>query len=167
MTTLIKPAKVKGRRRKRPNKSMDLLREAAEASDVYDVSAFVQAYRDMEWDDRSAADFVEAARLALDIGAIPIAQELAMTGVQYFPEHPELQKMAYILAPPKVTVSDRPPDPAAKGNMTWLKKHGDDYRGKWVALRSGELLAVADSIDGLVEQVGELKNTGIMVTQVW
>jgi hypothetical protein len=29
------------------------------------------------------------------------------------------------------------------------------------------LLAVADSLDGLIEQVGEIKNSGIMVTPVW
>jgi len=167
MTTLIKPSKAKGRQRKRPDTSMAVLRAAAEKSDVYDVSAFVRAYKSMDWDERSADDFTEAVRLALNIGAHLIARELAMTGVQHFPDHPELQKMAYILAPPKVTVADRPPDPSARGNMAWLKRHWDDYRGKWVALRGGELLAVADSLDGLVEQVGEIKNTGIMVTPIW
>jgi hypothetical protein len=161
---------------KRPNKAakeipageeMARLEAAAEASTVYDVSPFVAAYEAIDWGGRTADDYDHAIHLALGIGAGLVAQELAMEGAKRYPAHAELQKAAYILAPPKVTVSTRPPDPAAKGNMAWLKKHWDEYRGHWVALRGGQLLAVADSLDGLIEQVGEIKNTGIMVTPIW
>jgi hypothetical protein len=146
---------------------MARLEAAAEASTVFDVAPFAAAYEAVRWSERPADDYARAVHLALGIGAHLIARNLALEGAKRYPSHAELQKMAYILAPPKVTVSTRPPDPSAKGNMAWLKKHWDEYRGRWVALRGGELLAVADSLDGLIEQVGEIKNSGIMVTPVW
>ncbi len=139
----------------------------AAASTPYDVSPFVTACEAVDWAGQPADVYAHAVRLALESGAHLMARNLALEGAERYPDHAELQKMAYILAPPKVTVSNRPPDPSIKGNMAWLKEHWDEYRGKWVALRSGELLAVADSLDGLVEQVGEIKNTGIMVTPLW
>jgi hypothetical protein len=51
--------------------------------------------------------------------------------------------------------------------VAWLKQHWDEYRGKWIAVRHGELLAAADSLDEIVDQVGELKNSKIMVTKLW
>ncbi|MCI0394981.1 MAG: hypothetical protein L0322_08570, partial [Chloroflexi bacterium] len=96
-----------------------------------------------------------------------VARNLALEGAERYPDHVELQKMARILAPPKVTVSKRPPDPGIKGNMAWLNTHWDEYKGQWVALRGGQLLAMADSFEGIIDQVGPIKNTGILVTKLW
>lgn len=147
--------------------AMARLEVAAEASTVFDVSPFVAAYKATDWEERTADDYDRAIHLALSIGAGPIAQELAMDGVKRYPDHAELQKAAYILAPPKVISSTSPRDPSAKSDMAWLKQHWDEYRGKWVAVRHGELLAAADSLDEIVAQVGELKNSKIMVTKLW
>ncbi|MEW5986556.1 MAG: hypothetical protein AB1791_07990 [Chloroflexota bacterium] len=150
-----------------PDEVMAQLEKAAAASDPYDVSAFVTAVKAVDWDSRPAADFVRAVYLALNAGAHLTARHLAMAGAARFPDHAELQKMAYILAPPKATVSKSGPHPENKGNMAWLKENWDTYRGRWVALRGGQLLAVADSLDGLVAQVGEIRNTSILVTSIW
>ncbi len=40
-------------------------------------------------------------------------------------------------------------------------------QGRWVALRDGQLLGVAETAEQLVAQVGEIKNRGILVTQVY
>lgn len=143
------------------------LEAAAEASSVYDVAPFVAAYEAIDWGERTAEDFDHALHLALGIGAGTIARDLAMEGAKRYPDYAELQKAAHILAPPRVISSTLPRDPSAKRDMAWLKQHWDEYRGKWVAVRNGELLAAADSLDEIVERVGELKNSKIMVTKLW
>lgn len=146
---------------------MAQLRAAASECTPYNVAPFVLSFQRIDWSTRPVEEIVEGVHLALEVGAHLLARNLAMANAPRFPKHPELQKMAYILAPPRVTVSDTPPDPSHKGNMTWLKNHWEAYRGKWVALRSGELLAAADSLSALLEQVGEVKNTNIMITPIW
>lgn len=143
------------------------LRAAASESNPHNIAPFALSFQRIDWNTRSVEEVVEGARLALGVGAHLLARDLVLANAPRFPDHPELQKMAHILAPPRVTVSPTPPDPSRKGNMTWLKNHWEAYRGKWVALRSGELLAVADSMNALLEQVGEVKNTNIMVTPIW
>lgn len=146
---------------------MAMLEAAAERSSVYDVSPFVAAYEQMDWGERPAADFVYGVRLALKVGAHIIARKLALEGVERFPEDAELKKMARILGPPKVAVSNRPAEPGIGDNMAWLTAHWEEYKGKWVALRDGQVLATADSFEGVIEQVGPVKNTGILVTKLW
>src|SRR5687767_14474298 len=103
--------------------AMDRLEAAAEASTVYDVAPFGAAYEAIEWNERTADDYARAIHLALGAGAgaHPIVRKLAMEGAERYPAHAELQKAAYILAPPKVISSTLPRDPSAKSDMAWLK----------------------------------------------
>ena len=164
--TKPKPSKTTAQIRKSQD-VMGLLRAAAGESNPHNISPFAQMFQRIDWSTRPVEDIVEGAQLALGVGAHLLARDLVMGNASRFPDHPELQKMAHILAPPRVKVSPTPPNRSRKGNMVWLKNHWEAYRGKWVALRSGELLAVADSMNALLEQVGEVKNTNIMVTPIW
>jgi hypothetical protein len=166
MTLITKRHKIKSGQ-KVAEEEMTALEAAVEASTVHDVSPFARAYQAVHWQEHPADDFAHAVRLALSVGAPTIAQELAFKGAKRYPDHAELQKMAHILAPPTVSVSKASPRPGIQANRDWLNANWDDYRGRWVALRDGQLLAVADSLDGLSEQVGELQNTGILVTPLW
>jgi hypothetical protein len=145
---------------------MAALEAAAERSSVYDVSPFVTACEQVDWRERPAEAFVRGVRLALKVGAHIIARKLALEGAERFPEHAELKKMAHILGPPKVTVSNRPPEPVVGDNMAWLTAHWEEYKGQWVALRDGKVLATADSFEGVIELVGPVKNTGVLVTKL-
>ena len=167
MTTITKPRPIDVEPKPTEDESMARLETAAEISDPSDVSAFVRAYKAMNWDSRSEDEFAQAVRWALWVGAHLIARDVAMAGAARYPDHAELQKMAYILAPPKVTVSKSGPHPDIEANRKWLKANWDAYRGHWVALKDGQLLGVADSLDALVEKIGEIKNTGILVTSLW
>jgi hypothetical protein len=167
MTTMSKTWSTDIEDKPTQDEAMARLAAAAEVSDPHDASAFVKAYKEMAWTTRSAEDFAQAVRWALWVGAYLIARDVAMAGAARYPDHAELQKMAYILAPPKVTVSKSGPHPDIEANRKWLKANWDAYRGHWVALKDGQLLGVADSLDALVEQIGEIKNTGILVTSLW
>ena len=140
---------------------MALLEEVAEAEEE---AALLSIGKAVDWSERSAEDFVLGIKLALKAGVFLLARELASEGAKRHPEHEELQKSARVLAPPKVIRSDLPPAPSVKANREWLKAHAKNYRGRWVALRNGELVRVANSFDELLEQVDDTQ--GILLTKV-
>ena len=55
------------------------------------------------------------------------------------------------------------PRPMVKAGL-WPKEHGEEYAGRWVALRDDELVAVADSFTELRSQLPSL--SGVLVTLV-
>jgi len=113
-------------------------------------------------------EFLLAADSEINQGNWQAAWELANQGLKQFPNHTELQKYARILAPPKITSSvDRGGHPEIKANRDWLKHNRIEYRGRWVAIKNGELLTSGENLDEIVKQIGEIKNTGILVTPVY
>jgi excisionase family DNA binding protein len=139
-----------------------MLESAAAAGDE---AAFVRAAGEIDWSRRTAVDFIHAVHLALAAGAHLCARNLAAQGAEQYPDYAELQKMARILAPARVVRSDLPPVPSVRVNQDWLRAHADEYKGRWVALRDGILLAVASTLGELKAQLGTLD--GILVTKVF
>lgn len=140
---------------------MGALELAAEAGDE---RAFIQAARQIDWLERSAADFGRAVHLALKAGAHLLARNLAAEGARLHPEHPELQKMDRILAPPRIVRTHVPPDPSVRANAEWLRTHAAAYRGQWVALKNGMLVASAPTARELKERLPGVQ--GILLTRV-
>jgi hypothetical protein len=140
------------------------LETTAQAGDEVD---FVQSVAAINWYKRSAKDFERAIRLALQAGALLMARQLSELGAQRYPDHAKLQKFARILAPPRVIDAHLPPDPNAGADIEWLKTHADEYRGQWVAIQGGELLASAPTMQELAAIIGNPKGTGILVTKVY
>jgi hypothetical protein len=145
-----------------PSDSPLLPLEAAAAGQ--DEQAFWQASREIDWNRMPAADIARAVELALMAGAYTTARQLATNGYQRFPNHTRLQKMAHILAAPEATTVKSEDRAVWQANRQWLRTHQHEYRGKWVALRNGELLGVADSPADLSVQLGEIKGKGIFLT---
>jgi hypothetical protein len=137
---------------------------AAEMSDEQALARLVSA---IDWSRRPAADFARAIRLALDVGAHRTARQLAAKGVKRFPDSAELATYAELLGPARVLTTDLPADPQVAAETEWLKGHGPEYRGQWVALRGGELLAAAPTLEELVAQIGNPKGRDILVTMVY
>lgn len=145
------------------DKQMALLEAAAI---VDNVAQFTDIYRSMNLDDRPENDIVSIVQLALSIGAIALAEVACKYGLTRFPNHDELKKMRTIFEPPRITVSRRRPPAGIRANTEWLTAHGDEYRGKWVALRAGSLVASANSIDELLKLTGDVRGTDILITPV-
>ena len=154
-----------GKKAARASKSTDGMAGLKAAAHAGDELAFLDARRAMDWNKRSAKDFSQAVRWALEAGAYRAATLLATEGAERFPQHAELAKMARILAPPKVIRSDLPPDPSIAANMDWLRAHRDEYRGQWVALRAGVLLGTGNSFGELADRIGDIK--GVLITMVY
>jgi hypothetical protein len=111
-----------------------------------------------------AADYVAAIRAAFLEEAHLRARELATEGHQRFPDDPELARYAYVLAPPKVVNAHLPPDPSVELDIRWLREHVDEYRGQWIALKNGKLVAHAPSVRELKEMLPSLK--GLFLTGI-
>lgn len=140
---------------------MALLEGAAESGDE---SVFLSLEKAIDWSARSPENLLRGVHLALRVRAFSVARELSAEGARRYPNNPELQKYARVLAPPKVVRSDLAPTPSVKANRNWLKERAQSYKGRWVALRNGELKGVANSLDELVEQLGDTK--GMLLTRV-
>lgn len=161
MTVLTDTRKRKSSHRKQPDKGMAALKAAAEAKDE---SAFWLAFNEINWEKRPAEEFVQAVELALMAGAYQTARRLAEKGHQRFPDNARLQKMDYVLAPPQARSVASQNRNAWQANRQWLHAHRQEYKGKWIALRDGKLLAIGDSPAELTAQIGEIKGKGILLT---
>ena len=113
---------------------------------------------------QTANDILCAIARALETGEFVLARRLATEGAEQFPQHPELGRYAHVLAPPTVSRSTRPPNPAIKSNQAWLKAHWQEYPGHWVALRDGQLVYASPSFEQLAAHVGN--TTGIFLTKI-
>jgi hypothetical protein len=143
---------------------MSLLEQAAL---LVDEDKFAEIENSIAWELRPVNDFLNAVKLALKCGAHVQARRLANAGGQRFPENDEMQKYARILAPSKIVDSHLPPDPDAAADMQWLKINEEEYRGRWVAMRSGVLLASASSRKELLVQIENPKDKSILITLVY
>lgn len=134
---------------------MPRLEEAAESGNE---TAFLKALTEISWQGRPATEFVHAIKLALKIGAPTAAQRIYTEAISRYQNHPDIQRYARLFAPPRVQTRTSPSNPTLKANREWLKSHRNEYRGQWVAVRNGELLAAAPSLEDLIGQVGDTPN---------
>jgi len=125
--------------------------------------------RDSRWVvvivNKSPEEFIQSMRTALGRGDLKTAQELAAEAVKIYPDRSDIQRCAYVLAPTKVTRKPSPPERGKmiQANLDWKKQNRDKYRSRWVAVRSGKLLADASSFDELVEQLDDIKEVLLTV----
>jgi hypothetical protein len=139
---------------------MARLEDAAEAGDE---TAFLLALKEIEKEELSVADFIRVIRWALKAGAYKAAYEVSAQGASLYPANSELQKHARVLAPPKLISSSLPPDPGIEANHNWMKQHGKEYRGQWVAVRNGQWLGASATLDDLVSQLDDRKDALITI----
>ncbi len=145
--------------------TLELLQQMAAAAEIGSERMFLEAKQKIEWQSRPAEDFLRAVRWAFSAGAHLAARNLSKQGADLYPENADLQKLAYLLAPPKVIKRAYSPDPTIKMNRDWIRSQGCDYRGQWVALRNGELLASGESLDVVTQQTGVARD--ILFTKVY
>jgi hypothetical protein len=151
-------------KRAKTRKHLEVITRLEKVAKEANEATFLSALKEVNWSERSASEYVRTIDLALEAGAHVAARELSAKGAEQHPENAELQKRAYILSPPKVTRGATTTGSAHRANRDWLKAHADEYHGQWVAVRDGELLDAAGSMEELVERIGNTK--GILLTVV-
>ena len=91
----------------------------------------------------SAQTYDQVLRLAVEFNLVSLARELTETAVTRYPRDAKLRRWAKVLAPPVVREYTGPRiSPIERDkDIAWLREHADEYRGMWVVLSGGELLA--------------------------
>ena len=99
-------------------------------------------------DGRTPEWFLAEIQRILSAGTLRGAREVAEQGLVLFPDDPDLKQAHHALRPyeqariiPGHNVSDPRP------SYEWLRKNGREFRGQWVGLDNGELVAASESLD--------------------
>ena len=88
--------------------------------------------------------FLEEIRRIVNSGTLEGTREVAERGLALFPDHAELRRLHHVLRPFRARVVPGGPNSFdATPNYEWLKKNGGHYRGNWVGLDMGELVAAS------------------------
>ncbi len=129
-----------------------LLEESAHAGDRRTFVALVKA---IDWSTRQPDELATAIDLALSLEMASLAIELAQLGGRLFPNHERIQRAAQVLAPPVARVTRLPRAKGLDASMAWFDEHASQYRGQWVAVREGQLLGTAESLEELETVIGQ------------
>ncbi len=129
-----------------------LLEESARAADRRAFAALAEA---IDWSAHQPDELTTAIDLALSLEMASLAIELAQLGGRLFPNHERVQRAARVLAPPVVRAVRPPRARGLSASMAWFDEHASQYRGLWVAVREGQLLGAAVSLEELMPVIGE------------
>jgi hypothetical protein len=121
----------------------------------------------VNWSARQPGEIALGVRMALAFQDPLRARAIVAQGHRLYPDDGELARLHRVLAPPVTTSVRANTRPDTRANLNWLAGNREVYYGKWVALDDGRLLANADSIADLIAQVGDVRDTDILITQVW
>jgi hypothetical protein len=114
-----------------------------------DRGQFVRIAEGIDWSSQAAEELLRAIDLALSMELADLAIRLAQAGKSFFPDHERMQQAAQVLAPPRVRTSYIPPAKGLDVSAEWLRINANQYRGQWIAIREGQLVGSAHSLQEL------------------
>ncbi|MFZ1475106.1 MAG: DUF5678 domain-containing protein, partial [Anaerolineae bacterium] len=126
--------------------------------------SFAAVYSIVDWAQQPPDIIERVLRALLLAGDHESARQLALRAANRYTDHVGLSKFAATLNPPPARISRIPPDTAIKATMAWFASHSMDFRGQWVAVSNGALVASAPTIAELRNRVGDL--TQVTITQI-
>ncbi len=126
---------------------------------------FVALVEAIDWSTREPDELTAAIDLALQEEMPSLAMRLARLGARVFPHHERIQRAARVLAPPLARSTQLPPAEGLEASRKWLREHADEYHGQWVAVREGQLMGAAPTLDEL-EAVHSEDTVDILFTKV-
>lgn len=101
--------------------------------------------------------FLAEIHAALNAGSLAGARECAEKGLSRFPHHAELQRLHWDLRPGEVRRVPGPQMLDPRPSYEWLQKSSAPFRGQWVALSGGELLAASKNFQEVLERAREIR----------
>jgi hypothetical protein len=103
------------------------------------------------------AFYVERIRHHVEQDEVGAARRLVAEALREGADEPGLKRWAEVLAPAKI-LGHRPASTTNhEADLLWLQEHGRKYRGEWVAILRGELLAHAKNYGAMRAQFGLLR----------
>jgi len=124
------------------------------------------AARKLDEQNPTPETFLDEIGRIIDSGTLRGAREVAEQGLALFPDHPELQRLHYALRPFEVRSVPGPNYFDPTPNYEWLKKNAHAYRGKWVGLDLGELVAAADTFEEVLQALEDRDHRGTLVHHI-
>lgn len=101
---------------------------------------------------QSPADFMRLIRSRLANGQIFSARRAVARAAELFSDNAWIEKMNRALNPSRIET-----EPASAPDRTrefaWLREHGHEYGGQWVALLGDELLAVHTDLEEVLREI--------------
>jgi len=106
---------------------------------------------------------IHGLKLYLD-SDVEKARMIARRAVSKFPKSRELEKISKLLSPSKV-VTQLASGVSRKNDFEWIRANQNRYRGQWVAVADGQLLASGDDLRSVRESARNRMDLGrILIT---
>ncbi len=146
--------------------SDDLIPLLEQLASEVSARTFVNLVERVDWSVRRPDELTAAIDLALREERPTLATRLAQLGRQLFPHHERIERAACVLAPGSARSTSLPLVEGLSTSRRWLREHADEYRGQWVAVREGELVAVAASLEQLGNTVDLEEGANLLVIRI-
>lgn len=103
--------------------------------------------------------FLENAKRLLNSQRIQDARDTLQRGAELHPKDKKIAHLLHAISPGRVTqVKGTAPDRSREA--AWIRRHGDKYRGQWVAVNGDDLVATATSLNTLLEKLKQRNGKG-------
>ncbi len=103
--------------------------------------------------------FLENAKRLLNSQRIQDARDTLQRGAELHPNDKKIAHLLRAISPGRVTmVEGTAPDRSREA--AWIRRHGDKYRGQWVAVNGDDLVATATSLNTLLEKLKRRNGKG-------
>lgn len=140
--------------------ALTLLEEYTQAGKRQQFAALAEV---LDWSACQPKELLRAIDLALSLELASLAMKLAQQGRRLFPNYERIQQAAQVLAPPVGREVSTPYTQNLSASQVWLREHATEYRGRWVAVREGELVATAESLHELATVISQDEESVNMV----
>lgn len=106
----------------------------------------------------SPEQYITAINRALSRNNFHQAADLAGEAFKCYPNSDKIKPYMQLFGPRPVDFHRLPPNPEMSLNFNWVVQNRQGYRGRWVALKAGNLVGDAASLDELKKQLGDRIN---------
>jgi hypothetical protein len=109
----------------------------------------------------SASDYAARVRALIESDRVVQARALVSEALEGNPDDSELLSLQRVLKPPRATTR-QVTDVDRTQEFRWIVANCDAYRGRWVAIQGGELVADAPSFAELQSRIKNLEGVPLV-----
>ncbi|WP_434221972.1 hypothetical protein ACOKW7_26640 [Limnospira platensis CENA597] len=103
----------------------------------------------------SPEQYITAIDRALSQDNFHQAADLAGEAFKCYPNSDKIKRYMQVFGPKTLEFHRLSPNPEMSLNFNWVVQNRLSYRGRWVALKAGNLVGDAASLDELKKQLGD------------
>lgn len=144
-----------------------LLQAIEEAAAKADRETFAVIVRQVPWPEYQPYELTRAIDLCLSLDLLPLALDLITSGRRIFPSDKKIETAARILSPPNIVTARPSRATGIEESKLWITSNSINYKGKWIAVHNGALLAEARTAEALYCKIGKSKkNPNTIIVKV-